>query len=97
MAVLGHAQNDFGIQKSQWARTPETSTADRQNACPTSRSRMSSRQSRAILRMDQRQDLRAAGGVLLEDAAQGTRDHNAAVLFGAANGHAGVNRFDHAN
>ena len=51
---------------------------------------------RWLLRMHQRQNFGPAGGVFLEDAAEGAGDHHAAVFLGAADGHAGMDGFDHA-
>src|SRR4051794_27508333 len=49
-----------------------------------------------LLAVDQRQDLRAARRVLLEDPAQRAGHHDAAGLLGATDRHARVRRFDHA-
>src|SRR3954453_1582185 len=48
----------------------------------------------SALRVHERQDLRAACRVFLEDASQRTGDHRTAGLFGAADGHAGVDGLD---
>src|SRR5687768_13207144 len=78
------------------AVAPVRSVTDYSGPVPATRLRWRALQLDAVAAVHEGEDFRARRRVLFENAAQRAGDHRAAVFLRAADGHAGMDRFDDA-